>query len=240
MYTKLYRTIFDGSLYGQFEAITVFMAMLALADHHGEVDAFPAKIAGCLGCDVDFVIKGIEDLLLPDPHSRTPAKDGCRIIPLLNDEGNDRPFGWKIVNYKKYREIRNEEERREYQRKWIEKKRKKEKLSTENVDDCQQSTNVDRSLPQSTHTDTDTDTEKIKTLSRFTRPSVKDVSDYCLQRKNSVDAQAFVDHYETNGWVQGKGKPIKNWKAAVRTWEKNQKPGTTVRKQPSALDGVVF
>ena len=45
------------------------------------------------------------------------------------------------------------------------------------------------------------------------------------------DAEKFVDFYTVNGWVQGKSKPIKDWKAAVRTWERNtkseqqQKPG---------------
>lgn len=57
----------------------------------------------------------------------------------------------------------------------------------------------------------------------FVPPSVDDVKMYCQERKNNVDAQSFVDFYTANGWVQGKGKPIKDWKACVRTWEKNQK-----------------
>lgn len=64
---------------------------------------------------------------------------------------------------------------------------------------------------------------------RFIPPSVDDVRAYCLERKNEVDPQRFVDYYEANGWVQGKGKPIKDWKATVRTWERNgrngQRPG---------------
>lgn len=57
----------------------------------------------------------------------------------------------------------------------------------------------------------------------FVPPTVLEVADYCVERKNSVDAEAFVNFYTANGWVQGKGKPIKDWKAAVRTWEKNSK-----------------
>lgn len=56
---------------------------------------------------------------------------------------------------------------------------------------------------------------------RFTPPTVEEVFNYCNERCNNVDAEAFVDHYTTNGWVQGKGKPVKCWKACVRTWEKN-------------------
>ena len=118
VYTKLYKSIFDGSLYGQFEPLTTFMAMLALANQHGEVDASPARIAGSLGCKLDFVERGIKSLEAPDLHSRTPDHDGRRIMRLKNEDGKDRPFGWRIVNYAKYRAIRNEEERRAYKREW--------------------------------------------------------------------------------------------------------------------------
>jgi predicted transcriptional regulator len=56
--------------------------------------------------------------------------------------------------------------------------------------------------------------------SEFQRPTVEEVKEYCRQRGNDVDAERFVDFYEANGWVQGRGKRIKDWKAAVRTWEK--------------------
>lgn len=36
-----------------------------------------------------------------------------------------------------------------------------------------------------------------------------------------------MDFYEANGWVQGKGKPIKSWQAAVRTWERGDSDGRT-------------
>lgn len=63
--------------------------------------------------------------------------------------------------------------------------------------------------------------DKKKTTSRFTPPTVQEVKEYCVERKNRVDPQEFVDHYETNGWMRGKTK-IKDWKACVRTWEKNK------------------
>lgn len=53
---------------------------------------------------------------------------------------------------------------------------------------------------------------------RFSPPSVEEVTVYCAENKYSVDAGQFVDFYTANGWVQNKGKPIKDWKAAVRTW----------------------
>lgn len=55
---------------------------------------------------------------------------------------------------------------------------------------------------------------------KFAPPTVEEVAAYCLERKNKVDAAYFVDHYTSNGWKVGK-QNMKDWKAAVRTWEKN-------------------
>ena len=61
--------------------------------------------------------------------------------------------------------------------------------------------------------------EKAK---RFIPPSVEEVEQYCLERGNNIDAQSFIDFYESKGWMIGKNK-MKDWKAAVRTWERSQK-----------------
>jgi len=54
----------------------------------------------------------------------------------------------------------------------------------------------------------------------FTIPTLSEISDYCKERKNAVDPIKYFNHYESNGWMVGKNK-MKNWKAAVHTWEKN-------------------
>ena len=56
---------------------------------------------------------------------------------------------------------------------------------------------------------------------RFTPPSVDDVKVYCQERNNKIDPQSFIDFYESKGWMIGKNK-MKDWKAAVRTWEKRR------------------
>ena len=58
---------------------------------------------------------------------------------------------------------------------------------------------------------------------RFVPPTLEEVRTYCAQRGNRVDAERFHAYYTANGWVQGRGKPIKNWRAAVVTWEKQEK-----------------
>lgn len=57
--------------------------------------------------------------------------------------------------------------------------------------------------------------------SRFAPPSLEDVINYCNERKNQVNARQFVDFYSSKGWVVGKTK-MKDWRAAVRTWEQRE------------------
>ena len=63
--------------------------------------------------------------------------------------------------------------------------------------------------------------DKPPRASRFTPPTVGEVKVYCQERGSSVDPEKFVDFYSANGWKQGRNKPIVDWKAAVRTWERS-------------------
>ena len=67
------------------------------------------------------------------------------------------------------------------------------------------------------------DSLKKPAVKRFVPPDILDVSDYCVERKNGIPPQSFIDHYKSKGWKVGKNK-MKDWKAAIRTWEqKNEK-----------------
>lgn len=58
---------------------------------------------------------------------------------------------------------------------------------------------------------------------RFTPPTVEEVEDYCRERDNGIDAEHFIDYYEARGWELSKGRKVKDWKACVRTWERNNR-----------------
>jgi len=60
---------------------------------------------------------------------------------------------------------------------------------------------------------------------RFVPPSIDEVRAYCQERRNGVDAALFVDYYEARGWSVGRSQ-MKNWKAAIRTWEKRHAADT--------------
>lgn len=57
---------------------------------------------------------------------------------------------------------------------------------------------------------------------RFLKPTLEEIREYCLSRNNYVDPERFYDYYEANGWKVGKN-PMKDWRAAVRTWESREK-----------------
>lgn len=61
-----------------------------------------------------------------------------------------------------------------------------------------------------------------KSTSRFTPPTKQQVKQYCLERKNDIDPEEFIDFYQSKGWLVGKTK-MKDWKSAIRNWERRRK-----------------
>jgi len=70
---------------------------------------------------------------------------------------------------------------------------------------------------------------------RFKKPSIDQIKGYCKERNNNIDAEAFIDFYESKDWKIGKNK-MKDWKAAVRTWERRE---TKKPKTMSKLDSQI-
>lgn len=89
-----------------------------------------------------------------------------------------------------------------------------------------------------TEIERDIEQEKPKgKAKRFTKPTLAEVQAYCIERNNNVDAEHFYDYYEANGWKVGKNS-MKDWKASVRTWERNgydSKPKAQAQKQGSMI-----
>ena len=63
---------------------------------------------------------------------------------------------------------------------------------------------------------------------------MEEVRAYCLERGNGIDSQYFVDYYDARGWMVGKNK-MKDWRAAVRTWERNNSSGFE-RKEENPIE----
>jgi len=70
---------------------------------------------------------------------------------------------------------------------------------------------------------------------RFKKPTIDEVKNYCILRKNNIDAEAFIDFYESKNFMIGKNK-MKDWKAAVRTWERRETKKATMGKLHSQIN----
>jgi hypothetical protein len=99
-YTPVFRSVFTGSLCGQWPDTAAWLSFLALADKNGEVDMTPQYIASVTGMPLADLQACIGRFLEPDPMSRSTAAEGRR-LELIDPE---RPWGWRIVNFSHYRE----------------------------------------------------------------------------------------------------------------------------------------
>ena len=110
MYGKLFDQTFTGSMMGKGTAVfAVWAYCIANASRTGRVELNPKLISTLLGASEKEIIRVLEYLTAPDPDSRTKEHDGRRLLRVGQ-------YDYDIPNYPKYRAIRNEEERREYNR----------------------------------------------------------------------------------------------------------------------------
>lgn len=105
--------------------------------------------------------------------------------------------------------------KREYRQKLLEQRQNEDKTRTKKD-------NVRQEIELEKEKEIEKDINKSDKPKRtqFKPPTREEVQAYCKERNNSVDAERFIDHYTSNGWMVGKNK-MKDWKASVRTWEKN-------------------
>lgn len=209
-YSKLFNSIWEGSLWGKFEASAVFMLMLSLSDPRGFVDMTPEHIAARTGWPFDFIMKGIRQLMQPDKKSRTQTLDGRRIVPI----DSHRDWGWKIVNYEKYRDLLRTDARREYFREY----KRAERAASRSEDHT-----PDEEAPQ----------PKEKTNgTRLDKPFVIPDTWVRWAQENRPDldaqhtAQCFADYW--HGLPGAKGRKL-DWFATWRNW---------CRKEPKKTKAV--
>ena len=111
--------------------------------------------------------------------------------------------------------------------------------STDKVSDTQPTDNRQSSDSQPTTIEEEKEVKKGRSNNKtFVPPAVEEVQAYCLERRNTVDPQTFVDFYTSKGWMVGKNK-MKDWKSAVRTWERSRTPGSTAKRSEDVADAFL-
>ena len=101
---------------------------------------------------------------------------------------------------------------------------------------------IEKELEKEIEKEIELDTKANKSptkAKRFVKPTLSEIEQYCIERNNNVDAQHFYDYYESNGWKVGKNS-MKDWKACVRTWERNgyDKPIKKKNNKQDALNDM--
>lgn len=133
-----------------------------------------------------------------------------------------------IPKWEQHQSLDKMEQAKEKQRKRVAQYRERQKLLASG--ECNANSNVTVTPCNAVDIDKDIDIDidkdikeknkKEKATSRFIPPTLDEVKAYCSERGNNVDPERFIDYYTANGWKVGKNK-MKDWKATVRTWEKN-------------------
>ena len=171
-----------------------------------------------------------------------------KALEQLNMIVTDNGF-FSIAGWEEYQNIEGMDKIREQNRLRKQKQRDKQKL-IENVSrDSHGTVTHGHAIDIEEDIEIDKDKEKDNSIEskrkRFSPPTLEEVRAYCLERNNGVDAERFIDYYTSNGWQVGKNK-MKDWKAAVRTWERNGYSdkktcgtnGIPINNTPSELDGL--
>ena len=95
--------------------------------------------------------------------------------------------------------------------------------------------NESKSIELDKEKEKEIETDKEYKRKRFTRPTFEEVEQYCYERKYKVNAQRFLDYYDSNGWKVGRN-PMKDWKAAVRNWEREDGKPKQAEKAKKPMD----
>ena len=156
MYGKIFDSMYEGTLYGNWEAIVTFQQMIVLCDADGIVDMTPQAMAARTSIPLDIIRKGIAVLEAPDEYSRTPDQEGRR-IELIDSH---RPWGWHIVNHEKYSRLQDADTIRAQTRERVRKHRESKRSGNDEQHDVTDGNAQKRHTD--TNTNTDTDTKKRK------------------------------------------------------------------------------
>lgn len=173
-----------------------FVLLLAICDPTGHVIGTDVAIARRLNMPVSDFQRCIEELKKPDPHSNSKEEDGKRVIE------SDGERGYLLVNYLTYREMKDEEQRRDYMREYMRKYRNPKGVAA-----------VNSGKPKLTQAEVEEGRSK---KSKCTLQAAEEFTE-SLGLPTSDGASCF-HKWEGNGWKNGQN-PVKDWKATIRSWQ---------------------
>ncbi len=192
MYGKFFASTFTGSMFGAGPDVFAVWGYVIANTVDSSVELNPQLLAAVLGTNPDAVVAAIDVLCRPDNASRSIAEDGRRIIA----EGG---FQYRVVNHAHYRALRNEEERRAYNREAKNRERaKKSNAVKRNVNDMSAV-----SAQAEAEAEAETDTKA--------KPSDQDLPVRAPRSLTKAEPEAFTTFWKAYPKKTGKGAALKAW-----------------------------
>jgi len=226
-FTKLFSSITESTVWCEPLATrVVWITMLAMADARGRVWASVPGLANRARVTVEEAEAALNRFLAPDRYSRTPDYEGRRIEVI---DG-----GWILLNHRKYRELRDDDARREYQRQWVKEKRLR-KVST--VDQCR---------PPSTQAEAEADRDKS-----LPSPNGEGVAGDAAPPAEAIPAKPKIPDCPHDAIVAAYHEllpdcpQVRAWTNARRThlqarWREKAKPNGTTQGYATTVEGVAW
>ena len=229
-FIKFYRSILDWEWYNDTNTMRIFVHCLLKAN-------FQDKNWQGITIQRGSFITSLENLAVETGLSVMQVRTALKKLNVTNEitsQSTSRNTLITVNNYDKYqadntpdnKQITNEQQT---DNKQITTTNKYKNIRNKEYIDNSNNTNIIIEEEQQTKT------------KKFIKPTIEEIKSYCSERKNGVDANFFYDYYESKGWKIGKN-PMKDWKAAVRTWERknfnkggvnNAEDSTDSRRNPN-------
>ncbi len=204
MFAKVFGQIFDSSVAEDYLVRLVFEDFLVLADKLGVVDMTPQAVSRRTNVPLEIVQRGILVLSSPDPESRSQGEEGRRLIPI----DSHRSWGWQIVNYEHYRNLRDEEARRAYFRD------AKREYRSKKYADCPPASNVVKDSPtNSTQAEADTEAEQKHSRAKAARGKKTEAA----KSRHAEFKAAILRYWESKNpgvempWGPAEGRNLEMW-----------------------------
>lgn len=214
-FTKLFSSITESTVWAEPDHVRImWITMLAMADRQGRIFSSIPGLAGRARVTVEQAEEALDKFLSPDKYSRTKKYEGRRITLI---DG-----GWALLNYEKYRELRDNESDKERKREWARKHRAEIRLSA---------STIDQGRPESTQAEAEAEAEeetegaprKRGTHTPFRPPTLEELQAECAAKGYTFNPKKFHAFYSSKGWMVGKNK-MKDWKQAALGWQEKEMP----------------
>lgn len=229
-FITLHRQILDWEWYGDAKTVCLFLHLLLTANyeegrfqgreiHRGQLVTSLTSLSTETGLSVRQTRTALDHLISTGEvtNESTPQ---YRVIT--------------IVNYSKY------QDKRQSGRQTTDKQPTNESTNerqTERQTERQQYNNNNNNNKETNKQNNNT---REVSAQRFTPPTLEEVTAYCKERGNGIDPQRFIDYYSVSGWIMKSGRKMRDWKAAVRTWEGNEKKPVQASQQRRVLPAQDF